>query len=89
MTKVEYDKDTDCYFFECPHCQKLVAVQKDAIKCTIFRHGSYKGGKKDKQPIPPHTKKEECDRLVEEDLIYGCGKPFKFDGAKVEICGYI
>ena len=27
--------------------------------------------------IPPHLHKEECDRLVQENLIYGCGKPFQ------------
>lgn len=37
----------------------------------------------------PHTAKVECDRLVTLGLIWGCGKPFKFDGAHPTICGYI
>ena len=45
------------------------------------------------QQIGPHTKKQECDRLVNEDLIYGCGKPFRFitknNINSIEICGYI
>lgn len=27
--------------------------------------------------INPHMSKQECDKLKEQDLIYGCGKPFK------------
>ena len=38
-------------------------------------------------------KKEECDRLAREGLIYGCGKPFciKAEGTnyKIEKCDYI
>ena len=31
------------------------------------------------QPIPPHAPKEECDRLVAENQIVGCGKPFRVE----------
>ena len=57
----------------------------------IAKHASsvYKSGKRKKQPVSPHTPKAECDRLACEGLIHGCGKPFKFDGKKVTICGYI
>ena len=38
-------------------------------------------------------KKEECDRLAREGLIYGCGKPFciKVEGNRYKIgkCDYI
>jgi len=38
-------------------------------------------------------KKEECDRLTNEGLIYGCGKPFKIieENGKYKIfkCEYI
>ena len=41
----------------------------------------------------PHMKKEECDRLTREGLIYGCGKPFcikvEGNGYKIEKCDYI
>lgn len=56
------------------------------IKCTIFRHGVYKGSM---EPINPHSPKDVCDALVSSGKIWGCGKPFKFDGNIVEICDYI
>jgi hypothetical protein len=41
----------------------------------------------------PHASKEECERLVREGLIYGCGKPMlivrKTDEYGVEGCDYI
>jgi hypothetical protein len=39
---------------------------KNEINCAIFRHGSYK---KNLQQMNPHEKKEECDRLAQENLI--------------------
>ena len=85
---MEFDKEKNCYYFYCPHqeCQMLIEVKKEDINCKIFRHGIYK---KNYKMLDPHLKKSECDRLKENDLIYGCGKPFKFDGVKVEICDYI
>ena len=45
------------------------------------------------QQIDPHLNKEECDRLVKCELIYGCGKPFKVvfkDNAfSLKKCDYI
>ena len=83
-----YDKEKKSYYLECPHddCKSLIIVEEKDINCKIFRHGVYK---KDLKGIPPHTKMEECIRLKKEDLIYGCGRPFLFDGKKVEICDYI
>jgi hypothetical protein len=44
----------------------------------------------------PHASKEECERLVREGLIYGCGKPMLVvkkspppDEYGVEGCDYI
>jgi hypothetical protein len=76
----------DSYFFECPHCFLLIQVNKNEIACKIFRHGYYKDTWKQ---IPPHSSKEICDKLFEENRIYGCGKPFTFDGKIVEKCDYI
>ena len=78
--------DKNIYRFKCPHCHIDIEVLKNQINCKIFRCGIFKNSCKQ---IPPHTKKLECDRLVKENLIYGCGKPFKFNGKKIEICGYI
>ena len=29
--------------------------------------------------VNPHASKNECDRWVADKVVYGCGKPFKFD----------
>jgi hypothetical protein len=76
----------DYYIIECPHCQMCIQIYKKDINCKIFRHGVYKNNNK---PIGPHASKSECENLIKENLIYGCGKPFKFDGKKIEICDYI
>ena len=57
---------------ECPHCKCQVEILE--LNCRIFRHGVYK---KTNQQVNPHAPKSECDYLVENDLIYGCGKPFQ------------
>jgi hypothetical protein len=72
----------------CPHCNDQTIIEK--LNCGIFRHGSYKlSGKQ----IDPHTSKEVCDDLINNNLIYGCGKPFKIviinDIFIAEICEYI
>ena len=79
-------REQDYYLVTCPHCQGTVQVFNHEIRCTIFRHGSYK---KDGRQMNPHSSKEECDRAFENDLIYGCGKPFRFDGQSISICDYI
>ena len=57
---------------KCPHCEDDIIIEK--LNCKIFRHGIFK---KNGNQIPPHSKKEICDSLVDKELIYGCGKPFK------------
>lgn len=74
------------YYIKCPHCDIDILILSSEINCKIFRCGVYK---KDGKSINPHASKNECDRLFKENLIYGCGKPFKFDGKKLEICDYI
>ena len=75
---------------ECPHCKGQVIVSLNELNCKIFRHGIYKHNY---EQIHPHLNKEECDRLVEKNLIFGCGKPFillyKNNEFYTEICGYI
>lgn len=89
-TKVDFLLGLDLYVFICPHCKDPSVVAKGEINCKIFRHGCYK---KDLSPINPHASKEECERLIQENLIYGCGKPFCFVGEHpnftIEICDYI
>ncbi len=75
------------FYFECPHCSVTVEVPRDWVACTIFRCGAYRTA--GLPPIGPHTSRAECERLVREGLIWGCGRPFKFDGLRVSICEYI
>jgi hypothetical protein len=74
------------YLFCCPYCQIYITVLKNEINCTIFRCGVYK---KSGLPVAPHTSKQDCDLLRSNDLIYGCSRPFKFDGVTVQKCEYI
>jgi hypothetical protein len=57
---------------QCPHCQQYIVILE--LNCKIFRHGTYKTTG---EQIPPHSPKDICDKLVETDQIYGCGKPFR------------
>ena len=83
-------EDGNLYRFNCPHCEQQIEVEKNQVNCRIFRCGILKSNFRQ---IGPHTKKAECDRLKAQNLIYGCGKPFKFvtkNGTNsIEICGYI
>ena len=80
------------YIVECPHCLEDIVIYKNEVNCGIFRHGVYRSSL---QPIPPHLGREECDRLFNNEEIYGCSKPFKvikkesIDGLEVCVCDYI
>jgi hypothetical protein len=73
----------------CPHCGKPIIIEK--LNCCIFRHGFViKTG----QQMNPHASKDECDNLLMNKEIWGCGKPFKIiksekDEYTTEICDYI
>lgn len=73
----------------CPHCTQLIVIEQ--VNCGIFRCGVEKASG---NQLPPHLPKPECDRLFQEGLIYGCGKPFRVlpqpDGSLIaEVCDYI
>ena len=73
----------------CPHCQ--IPVEIEQLNCRIFRHGTLKHNG---QQINPHETKEVCDYFVDNNMIYGCGKPFQIiENEKKEfvaiVCGYI
>jgi len=70
---------------ECPHCN--IAILVEALNCRIFRCGILKSNGKQ---IDPHLNKPECERLYNNGLIYGCGKPFRVenDGNPIP-CEYI
>tara|TARA_B110000483_G_scaffold239091_1_gene316948 strand:- start:3400 stop:3666 length:267 start_codon:yes stop_codon:yes gene_type:complete len=84
--KITYIESQEMYYFKCPNCRGLCQVHVSDIKCGIFRHAVYKSNN---EFINPHTSEEDCKRLKNENLVYGCAMPFKFDGKNVEICGYI
>ena len=87
--KVLYDKVSNTFLFECPHCDNQIQVLKSQINCKIFRHGIYKNTFKQ---INPHLSKNKCEELVTKNLVFGCAKPFKFiDSIEpyVEVCDYI
>jgi hypothetical protein len=71
----------------CPHCGGAFQVNIRQFNCRIFRHGILK---KTGKQINPHLPKEKCDNLRENDLIWGCGKPFKITTTNdVVKCDYI
>lgn len=72
-------------YVQCPHCSGTILIMTNEINCQIFRHGVFKNGNQ----LGPHTSKEECDRVFRENEIFGCGKPFRFDGKTISICEYI
>lgn len=72
-------------FVNCPHC--LLTVEIIEMNCKIFRCGVFK---KDYQQINPHADKQTCEYYVKNNMIWGCGKPFKFDDKSgIVACGYI
>ena len=58
----------------CPHCGGIIQILKREFNCKIFRHGAFKNNG---QQIHPHLPKKQCDILIENNLIFGCGKPYK------------
>jgi len=84
---IEYE---DFYIFQCPHCDEFITVHKNELFCKIFRHAVYKDSGKQ---ISPHSSKEICDKLVLEDKVMGCAKPFQvvINGSDMfaEVCDYI
>lgn len=76
--------------FKCPHCSNIIIVNEGDINCGIFRHAVYKNNM---NPINPHETKEMCDKLVLENLVFGCAKPFRIikenNAYQIEVCEYI
>ena len=85
-SKIIHDSEKDHFYFECPHCRVMCQVPRNEIRCTIFRHAVFKDGMKF---VPPHAPKELCEKWLREKTVWGCAKPFKFDGNRVEKCDYI
>jgi len=56
----------------CPHCNEFILIEE--LNCCIFRHGVFI---KNNKQINPHSTKEMCDYYINNNKIYGCGKPYK------------
>ena len=82
--------EDEYYTFLCPHCKQYIQVHTNEINCCIFRHAVYKNTL---APINPHATKEECDKLMTEEKVFGCAGPFRLyknnDIWYVRICDYI
>lgn len=79
------------FIFRCLHCEEYFIINKNEFNCKILRHAVYKHNM---EPINPHLSKDDCDKLVKEDLVYGCAKPLMIiqknnEDFNVEICNYI
>lgn len=76
------------FIVTCPHC--FVPVQIEQVNCAIFRHAVFKNNGRQ---VPPHLCKEECEKLIQNDQVYGCCKPFRLvlkeNEYVAEICDYI
>ncbi len=85
----------DYSIFDCPYCKEKILIYHTDINCGIFRHGIYINTY---QQINPHETKEVCDSVIQQNKIYGCGKPFRIIANKTkenkdqftcEACDYI
>ncbi len=72
----------------CPHCKESVIIEE--LNCGIFRHGVKK---KNGKQLNPHLSREKCEEYVQNNWIYGCGKPFQVvkSGEEMQavVCDYI
>jgi len=72
----------------CPHCNEPIIIEQ--LNCCIFRHGIFKTTG---LQICPHSSKELCEYYTNNNLIFGCGNPFKIikhnNEYKAIICDYI
>jgi hypothetical protein len=77
-------------FVKCPHCEGMMELPINELNCRIFRHGVLKCNT---QQVNPHLSKQECDNLVQHDLVFGCCRPFIIvvneNKYYINICDYI
>ena len=88
MNKLKLEEDF--YFFKCPHCLDEIIVHNQELNCRIFRHAIMKDTY---IQVDPHLSKISCEKLIEENKVIGCGKPFEIiytikDGYIAVVCDY-
>jgi hypothetical protein len=72
----------------CPNCYGTVIVNKLDTNCCIFRHGIWKSNN---TQVDPHATEAVCMNAVKNDLIFGCGRPFRLDLKTMTtmVCDYL
>lgn len=78
--------DGDLYVVVCPNCGGGCVISQRDLNCQVFRHAVVIATG---QPLNPHAGQAECERMLTENKIRGCGAPFRFDGETATKCGYI
>ena len=66
----------------CPHCGGMIEIE--LINCGIFRHAIFKNGTQ----INQHADKQTCEKYLKDNLIFGCGGPFKILNEKIQKCDF-
>ena len=81
------NSDLDYRYTTCPRCGLYIYVEE--LNCGIFRCATLK---QSFRRVNPHTPFEVIEKLLKEDLIYGCGAAFKLvieDGKYISsLCSY-
>ena len=85
MNEIVYSIEDETYYFLCPWCEMMTSVHNTEIRCTIFRHANFK----DFSFVPPHASEDVCKSWLKDGIVWGCTKPFIFDGKTVKKCDYI
>ncbi len=90
---ISHISEEHIYLLSCPHCNGTITINENEVNCQIFRHAVLK---ETGNQINPHAPKGECDYLSENNLIYGCGRPFRLfkgelgsDWSYADVCDYI
>lgn len=62
-------------FYCCPwpDCPMEFMIADSEIHCGIFRCGVMRGSG---DQIAVHATKEQCQRMLAEEMVYGCARPF-------------
>jgi len=68
---------------KCPHCNSYLIIEK--LNCGIFRDACFLNG----EQIDPHSSREQIEFYKKENMVVGCGKPFRIVKRIVEKCEYI
>ena len=74
------------FIVSCPSCGIYIEIL--TIACGIYRCGIFK---ETGLQVNPHLPKDQCERIVKQNLIFGCGKPFRITDKNTppELCEYL